>query len=69
MENVLVGDLITVRYRGEWFKGLVASIEGKTFMVRFFDDKIPDIVLTNSSFRTIQQKGWVLDKTPNTCQG
>lgn len=69
MENVLVGDLITVRYRGEWFKGLVVSIEGKNFMVRFFDDTVPDIMLTNSSFRTIQQKGWMLDKTPNTCQG
>ena len=65
----LVGDLITVRYRGEWFKGLVVLIEGKSFMVRFFDDKVPDIMLTNSRFQTVQQKGWWLEKTPVTCQG
>lgn len=65
----LVADLITVRHRGEWLHGFVISVEGRDFIVRFYDSTVPDKRLTNSRFQTIEQKGWMLQKTPNTCNG
>jgi hypothetical protein len=68
MDTPLVGDLISVRYRGDWLSGYVISVKGRDFIVRFYDDSVPDKSLIISRFQTIQQRGWSLVKTPNTCQ-
>jgi len=68
MDIPVIGDLISVRYRGEWLAGYVISVEGREFLVRFYDDSVPDKSLIISRFQTIQQRGWSLVKTPNTCQ-
>ena len=67
--SINIGDILTVRYRGEWLAGYVILAEGRTFIVRFYDDNVPDKALITSSFQTIEQRGWMLVKTPNTCQG
>ena len=69
--SINIGDILTVRYRGEWHKAFVVSIgsDGRYFDARFFDDSLPDMSLAYSRFQTIQQRGWVLDSEPNTCQG
>jgi len=66
-----VGDLITVRYRGEWKKAFIIVVEsdGRHFTVRFFDDTIPDKDLVYSRFQTVHVRGWMLDSETNTCQG
>ena len=66
-----VGDLITVRYRGEWKKAFIIVVESddRHFTVRFFDDTIPDKELVYSRFQDHNQRGWWLDNQPNTCQG
>lgn len=69
VDTPLVGDLITVRYRGEWVKGFVISVEGRDFTVRPYDDAIPDLTRNIGRFQTVQQRGWWLEKVPNTCQG
>ena len=68
-DKPLIGDLISVRYRGEWLAGYVISVEGRDFIVRFYDNSVPDKALITTSFQTIEQRGWMLVKTPNTCQG
>jgi hypothetical protein len=68
-DKPLVGDLISARYRGEWLAGYVISVEGRTFIVRFYGDNVPDTSFITTSFQTIDQRGWMLVKTPNTCQG
>lgn len=68
MDIPAIGDLMSVRYRGEWLAGYVISVEGREFLVRFYDDSVPDKSLIISRFQTTQQRGWSLVKTPNTCQ-
>lgn len=69
MDRPLIGDLISVRYRGEWIAGYVVNVFGRDFLARFFDAAVPDKWLKTTSFQTIEQRGWMLVKTPNTCQG
>jgi hypothetical protein len=69
MDKPLIADLIHVRYRGEWVAGYVINVVKRDFLVRFFDTTIPEKWLKTTSFQTIEQRGWKLVKTPNTCQG
>jgi hypothetical protein len=68
----LVGDLISVRFRGTWYNAFVTSVEGRNFKVRFFDESVnegQEKSLTNSSFQDITQKGWQLHKIEYTLKG
>lgn len=64
-----IGDLVHVRHRGEWLVGYIIVVEGKDFIVRLYDDTVPDKRLRINRFQTIDQRGWVFDKVPNTCNG
>jgi hypothetical protein len=75
MEKPAVGDLISVRFQGKRYQGYVIAVESdeRHFTARFFDPTINDgkgqIDLIDSGFHSIQQKGWTLHKTLQTCNG
>ena len=60
-ENPKVGESLVVRIEGAWMPAIVTAVDGKYFTATAHDGRTRNLV--DSSFQTIDEKGFRLDRT------
>lgn len=64
MVKPMTGESLVVRVRGEWVAATVGEVRGRHFTVYTVTGEVRELI--DSSYQTVQQKGWDLDRTAAT---
>ncbi len=60
MDKPMVGETLSVRFRGEWLKATVMTVDGRDFTVVTVAGDV--VRMKDTSHLSVDQKGWDLDR-------